>query len=402
MNEADKKSSPKAVVVIIPVVVGAAALAVLMGIVVCLVRRNRRRTKRSSEAVYASVSDNFTNEESLQYSLATLQAATDNFSDDNLLGEGGFGGVYKGTLPDGQEIAVKRLSRTSVQGVQEFKNEMVLVAKLQHRNLVRMLGFCVEGEEKLLVYEFLLNKSLDYFLFDPERQRELDWIQRYKIILGIARGMLYLHEESRLTIIHRDLKASNILLDLDMVPKISDFGMARIFGDEETHELTSRIVGTYGYMSPEYAMRGQFSVKSDVYSFGVLVLEIISGKRNASFGSSDYAEDLVSYAWKLWQEGTPLELMDATLRTSFATNEVVRCIHLALLCVQTVPEERPTMERIVLILNSHSISLPLPRDPAYFCQMKMDPWSSSAAEQSSNQSTPFTANDVTVSELEPR
>ncbi|KAK0579377.1 hypothetical protein LWI29_025359 [Acer saccharum] len=158
---------------------------------------------------------------------------------------GGFGEVYKGVLPNGQEIAVKRLSKRSGQGVEEFKNEVVVVAKLQHRNLVRLQGFCLEGEEKILVYEFVPNKSLDYFLFDLEKQRQLDWNTRYKIIGGIARGILYLHEDSRLRIIHRDLKASNVLLDGDMNPKIADFGMARIFGVDQTQGNTNRIVGTY-------------------------------------------------------------------------------------------------------------------------------------------------------------
>ncbi|KAG8635253.1 hypothetical protein MANES_16G013900v8 [Manihot esculenta] len=200
---------------------------------------------------------------SLQFDLSTLTIATKNFSDDNKLGEGGFGQVYKGTLPDGQEIAVKRLSRSSVQGAREFKNEVLLLAKLQHRNLVKLRGFCLEVQEKILVYEFVPNKSLDDFLFDPEKRGQLDWRRRYKIIEGIAKGCLYLHEDSRPRVIHRDLKASNILLDKDMNPKISDFGMARIFGVDQTHADTSRIARTLGYMPPEYAMHGLFSVKSD-------------------------------------------------------------------------------------------------------------------------------------------
>ncbi|KAM7465170.1 hypothetical protein LguiB_012732 [Lonicera macranthoides] len=182
--------------------------------------------------------------QSLQFDLGTIQAATNNFSDENKIGEGGFGMVYKGTLTDGQEIAVKRLSKSSRQGAEEFKNEVVLVAKLQHRNLVRLLGFCLEGEEKILIYEYVPNKSLDYFLFDPKKQGQLDWSRRYKIIEGIAKGILYLHEDSRLRIIHRDLKASNILLDAEMNAKVSDFGMARIFGVDQTQGNTNRIVGT--------------------------------------------------------------------------------------------------------------------------------------------------------------
>uniref|UniRef100_A0ABL6UV73 Protein kinase domain-containing protein n=1 Tax=Cannabis sativa TaxID=3483 RepID=A0ABL6UV73_CANSA len=200
-------------------------------------------TKRAKKKyTLAKDGDDITTPESLQFDLATIEAATNKFS--AKLGEGGFGEVYKGKLPNGQEIAVKRLSKGSGQGTEEFKNEVVVLAKLQHRNLVRLLGFCLEGKETLLVYEFVPNKSLDYFLFDTDRQGELTWQLRYKIIGGIARGILYLHEDSQLRIIHRDLKASNILLDAEMNSKISDFGMARMFDVDQTRGNTNRIVGT--------------------------------------------------------------------------------------------------------------------------------------------------------------
>ncbi|KAF5183143.1 S-receptor-like serine/threonine-protein kinase, partial [Thalictrum thalictroides] len=227
------------------------------------------------------------------YSLQDIVAATNNFSSEDKLGEGGFGPVFKGKLPCGKEVAVKRLSRKSGQGLEEFKNEIILIAKLQHRNLVRLLGYCVEGEEKILLYEYLPNKSLDAFIFANTKE-QLKWRKRLNIIEGIARGLLYLHRDSRLRIIHRDLKASNILLDEEMNPKISDFGMAKIFGGNENQGNTNRVVGTYGYMAPEYAMEGLFSVKSDVYSFGVLLLEIVSGKKN-QFRHPDYAMNLIGY-----------------------------------------------------------------------------------------------------------
>ncbi|XP_028787879.1 cysteine-rich receptor-like protein kinase 19 [Neltuma alba] len=292
------------------------------------------------------------------------ELATDNFSVENKLGEGGFGPVYKGRLSSGREIAVKRLSMDSGQGDSEFKNEVSLVAKLQHRNLVKLLGFSLERKERLLVYEFLPNKSLDYLLFDPIKRTHLDWETRYKIIGGIGRGILYLHEDSRLRIIHRDLKASNILLDEEMNPKISDFGMAKLFSINQTQSNTSRIVGTYGYMAPEYAMHGQFSIKSDVFSFGVLVLEIVSGKRNNTNFHEEKAHDLLSFAWKNWREGTASNTIDSLLIDG-SRKEMIRCIHIGLLCVQEDIADRPTMANVALMLSSHSFSLPLPSQPAF-------------------------------------
>ncbi|XP_050288748.1 cysteine-rich receptor-like protein kinase 10 [Quercus robur] len=340
--------------------------------------------------------------ESLQFDFATIEAATNKFSDDNKLGEGGFGQVYKGILPNGQEIAVKRLSRSSGQGAGEFKNEVVLVAKLQHRNLVRLLGFCLEGEEKILVYEFVPNKSLDYFLYEPERHGKLEWSKRYKIIGGIARGMLYLHEDSRLRIIHRDLKASNVLLDEDMSPKISDFGMAKIFGVDQTQGNTSRVVGTFGYMSPEYVMHGQFSTKSDVYSFGVLILVILSGKKNTSFYQSDGPVDLLSFAWKHWKDGTLLEFLDPTLADSYLRNEVIRCLHIGLLCVQENPVDRPTMASIVVMLNSYSITLPSPQNPAYFRTEQSMPLVELESDKSKRKSMPLSVSEASITEVYPR
>ncbi|CAO2832327.1 unnamed protein product [Amaranthus hypochondriacus] len=312
-----------------------------------------------------NVQDYLMTVESLQYDFTTLQYATNNFSDFLKIGEGGFGVVYKGTLPNGQDIAVKRLSKDSPQGAEQFKNEVVFVAKLQHRNLVRLLGFCLTPDEKLLVYEFVTNKSLDLFLFEKETQGTLDWSARYKIIHGIARGMLYLHEDSRLKIIHRDLKASNILLDADMNPKISDFGLAKNFAVNQKQDQTSRLAGTLGYMAPEYVEYGEISTKSDVYSFGVLVIEIITGKK-ISHRHSLVAENLLTYVWRHWREGTPFEVIDTSLGASYSDIEVLRCLHIGLLCVQGDIEGRPTMLSIVSYLNSSlDLQLPTPQQPAH-------------------------------------
>nr|ALF95902.1 serine-threonine kinase STK6 [Cocos nucifera] len=349
--------------------------------------------------------------ESLLLDISTLRAATANFSEENKLGEGGFGAVYKGLLPDGREIAVKRLSTSSSQGFGELRNELVLVAKLQHRNLVRLLGVCMEEQEKLLVYEYLPNRSLDTILFDPKKREQLNWGKRNKIIGGIARGLLYLHEESQLKIIHRDLKASNILLDADLNPKISDFGLARIFGGDQTQGTTSRVVGTFGYMAPEYAMHGQISIKSDVYSFGVLVLEIVTGRKNGGFSNSEYAEDIVNYVWERWVKGTILEILDPSLTNHCPRSEVLRCVHIGLLCVQENPSDRPNMSQIVVMFNSNSVSLQAPSKPA-FCigRSGMDSGaysneynlSGGTHDQSSSKSIPASPNEVSITELEPR
>ncbi|KAK7302661.1 hypothetical protein RJT34_13554 [Clitoria ternatea] len=328
----------------------------------------------------------------------TITIATNNFSEENKLGEGGFGIVYRGRLMEGQEIAVKRLSKNSGQGVEEFKNEVKLIVKLQHRNLVRLFGCCIEMDEKLLVYEYLENRSLDSILFDKGKKHILDWKRRFNIICGIARGLLYLHHDSRFRIVHRDLKASNILLDGEMNPKISDFGMARIFGTEQTEANTLRVVGTYGYMAPEYAMDGNFSVKSDVFSFGVLVLEIISGKKNRGFYYSDTDMNLLGNAWRQWNDGSALELVDSSVGDSYSPSEVLRCIHVGLLCVQERAEDRPTMSSVMLMLSSEASLMPQPRNPGF--SMGRNPAETDSSSSKKDES--WSVNQVTVTLLNAR
>ncbi|KAL6642581.1 hypothetical protein ACP70R_020762 [Stipagrostis hirtigluma subsp. patula] len=293
--------------------------------------------------------------------------ATNNFSEENKLGQGGFGAVYKGQFPEGLEIAVKRLASQSGQGYIEFKNEVQLIAKLQHRNLVRLLGCCSQGEEKLLVYEYLPNKSLDFFIFDENKRALLDWYKLLAIIEGIAHGLLYLHKHSRLRIIHRDLKPSNILLDREMNPKISDFGLAKIFSSDNIEgNATRRVVGTYGYMAPEYASDGLFSIKSDVFSFGVLTLEILSGKRNSDRHQCGDFINLLGYAWTLWEDGKWIELVDASFDPICHSTEMIRCMNIALLCVQENAVDRPTMSDVVAMLSNKTMILAKPKYPAYF------------------------------------
>ncbi|KAK3433288.1 hypothetical protein EUGRSUZ_D00895 [Eucalyptus grandis] len=311
----------------------------------------------------------------------TVAAATSNFSSANELGQGGFGSVYKGVTNDGTEIAVKRLSKYSGQGNEEFKNEVRLIAKLQHRNLVKILGCCIQEDEKLLIYEYLPNKSLDSLLFasfmdnnvevipkiglDETKRSLLDWEKRYEIAYGVARGLMYLHQDSTLRIIHRDLKVSNVLLDVALNPKISDFGLARICGGDQIEGKTKRVVGTYGYMAPEYAMQGQFSIKSDVYSYGVLLLEIITGQRNSGCYHMNPFCYLIGHVWELWKGGKCMDIVDKSIGNTYSEEIVSRCIQIGLLCVQRYASDRPTMSTVVFMLGNADVVLPFPKQPAF-------------------------------------
>uniref|UniRef100_A0A7N2RAN1 Uncharacterized protein n=1 Tax=Quercus lobata TaxID=97700 RepID=A0A7N2RAN1_QUELO len=388
--------------VIIIVVASVAFVVLIVSICICVYLRVSSPMEKAAE----NIDDEISSVESLQFDFSTISAATDDFSEANKLGQGGFGAVYKGMLYNGQDVAVKRLSTNSGQGDLEFKNEVLLVAKLQHRNLVRLLGFCMERNERLLIYEFVPNTSLDHFLFDPIKRVHLNWEKRYKIIGGIARGLLYLHEDSRLRIIHRDLKASNILLDEEMNAKISDFGMAKLFYWIKLNQIQAE----FGYMALEYTMHGQFSVKSDVFSFGVLVLEIVSGQKNNCFRNGENVEDLLSYAWKNWREGIASHIIDPTLRHS-STIEIMRCIHIGLLCVQENVTNRPTMALIVLMLNSYSITLPVPSQPAFFMHSNIESDKSSnwelnlevaRSDHSKGHNVQHSANEASITELYPR
>ncbi|KAJ7946880.1 G-type lectin S-receptor-like serine/threonine-protein kinase [Quillaja saponaria] len=355
-----RRKKKEALVLIISLTL--AGMLVLVSVMYLVRKRNKERKKN------ARVGSRIHREEPELplFDIVEILEATNKFSADNKIGEGGFGPVYKGKLVDGQEVAVKRLSRTSKQGISEFMNEVRLVTNLQHRNLVRVLGGCIEGNERILVYEYMSNKSLDNFIFDPRRSSTLNWKKRHDIVMGIARGLLYLHQDSRLTIIHRDLKTSNVLLDSRFNAKISDFGMAHTFRGDQSEAKTKRIAGTYGYMPPEYAINGRFSAKSDVFSFGVIVLEILSGIKNKNFDHPDHHQNLLGQAWILWKERRPLEFMDSNSDHSYVPSELLRCMHVGLLCVQKFPDDRPTMLSVVFMLGNDSMILLEPKEPGFF------------------------------------
>ncbi|XP_050218663.2 uncharacterized protein LOC126669274 [Mercurialis annua] len=402
-SELDESSSSKKRRVLVATLVSSAGCFLLILCICLFIKNKRRNQKKNAQSKWENNADESysidNHDEDLElphFDFIVVARATNNFSFNGMLGEGGFGPVYKGILRDGQEVAVKRLSKESRQGLHEFMNELKCIAKLQHRNLVKLLGYCIYQDERMLIYEYMPNKSLDCYIFDDNQSKLLDWNVRFRIIVGISRGLLYLHQDSRLRIIHRDLKLSNILLDKELNPKISDFGMARIFGGNETAANTKRVVGTYGYMSPEYAIDGLFSMKSDVFSYGVLVLEIISGQRNRGFTHPDHELNLVGHAWKLFKEGRYLELIDASATETCNLSEVVRAMHVGLLCVQHNPEDRPNMSLVVLMLSSEG-PLPEPKEPGFFTDRKLFEGESPSTKQNLN-----SVNELTITLIDAR
>ncbi|KAI8000731.1 putative LRR receptor-like serine/threonine-protein kinase [Camellia lanceoleosa] len=334
------------------------------------------------------------------FTFRQIKAATNNFDDNNKIGEGGFGSVYKGILLDGTLIAVKQLSSKSKQGNREFVNEIGMISGLQHPNLVRLYGCCIEGNRLLLVYEYMENNSLARALFGPkEWQLNLGWRTRLRICIGIARGLAFLHEESRLKIVHRDIKATNVLLDGDLNPKISDFGLAKLTEDDNTH-ISTRVAGTIGYMAPEYALWGYLTNKADVYSFGVVALEIAAGKDNMKFRPSDQYVCLLDWALVLQQKGCLIELVDPKLGPDFDKEEAIKMIKIALLCTNPSPALRPAMSAVVSMLEGHLDIQDLVMDPSiYGDEYRFRPLKDKYDElqlQSSNEAQTHTDSMVTT------
>ncbi|KAL5575451.1 hypothetical protein UlMin_017150 [Ulmus minor] len=356
------------------------------------------KKKRNSGQAQRDIDGNLL-ENIRSFSYNELRSASDDFHPSNKLGRGGFGTVYKATLKSGLQVAVKTLSAQSKQGVNEFLTEINTISNVKHPNLVELIGCCVHGANRILVYEYLENNSLDRALLGSRGGNiKLDWGKRSAICMGIARGLSYLHEELEPHIVHRDIKASNILLDKDCNPKIGDFGLAKLFPDNITH-ISTRIAGTTGYLAPEYALGGQLTLKADVYSFGVLILEIVSGRSSSkeNWGGSEQ-KLLLEWAWQLHEEGRLLELVDPELK-EFPKEEVIRYVKVAFFCAQAAASRRPLMSQVLemlsrnIKLNENQLTA-----PGFFQDSKFGEASSSKTGSTSNMSSV----PITITEVKPR
>ncbi|XP_057950095.1 cysteine-rich receptor-like protein kinase 2 [Malania oleifera] len=369
-----------------------------MAVYICKQRKlQKRRASNDVKKWVKTVPNN-----SIHFKFSVIEKATEHFANANKLGQGGFGTVYKGALADGREIAVKRLFFNNKHRAQNFYNEINIISSVQHNNLVRLLGCSCSGPESLLVYEFLPNQSLDRFIFDPNRGKTLNWEKRHKIIIGTAEGLVHLHENSNIRIIHRDIKASNILLDSRFCAKIADFGLARSFKADESH-INTAIAGTLGYMAPEYIAYGQLTERADVYGFGVLLLEIITGRQNNR--RENFEESLITIVsfiklcifsdisisiilqfpglimlgeqvWQHFQQHTAEEVFDPNLMLqdlpgSYTTNEILRVVQIGLLCIQETPSLRPTMSKALHMLRNKKDELPTPMKPPFMGEETM-------------------------------
>ncbi|XP_015890270.1 cold-responsive protein kinase 1 isoform X2 [Ziziphus jujuba] len=337
------------------------------------------------------------------FSFNELRSATDNFHTRNKIGRGGFGTVYKGILKNGVEVAVKTLSAQSKQGAREFLTEIKTIANVRHPNLVELIGCCVQGANRILVYEYLENNSLDHALLGSRSENtKLDWRKRSGICMGTARSLAYLHEELVPHIVHRDIKASNILLDKDFNPKIGDFGLAKLFPDDITH-ISTRIAGTTGYLAPEYALGGQLTIKADVYSFGVLILEIVSGRSSAkeNWGGTQQ-KLLLEWAWQLHEEGRLLELVDQEMG-EYPEEEVIRYMKTAFFCTQAAANRRPMMSQVVDML-SRNIRLNEKQltAPGLFQDSRREPSLKKSTDDTTSTSHQMSSVPVTITQVTPR
>ncbi|XP_076893050.1 cysteine-rich receptor-like protein kinase 2 [Bidens hawaiensis] len=357
---------------IIGIVVSVFSSVVVLAVafqIVLYIKKHRYIKHRRNGSYDAEEMVKTLNDISLNFKYSTIEKATENWNESNKLGQGGYGTVYKGVLSDGREIAVKRLFLNNRFRATDFYNEVNIISSVEHKNLVRLLGCSCSGPESILVYEYLPNMSLDLFIFDEIEGRELSWEKRFNIIIGISEGLVYLHKNTKNRIIHRDIKASNILLDLRFRPKIAYFGLARSFQDDKSH-ISTAIVGTLGYMAQEYLARGHLTEKTDVYSFGVLLLEVVTGLANNISKTTEYTDNLVSMAWKHFKQGRVEEIFDPNLMMHIQPNikfqkEAIKVVHVALLCIQEAPSLRPSMSAALKMLAVNDEPLPAPSNPPF-------------------------------------
>ncbi|KAL4577877.1 hypothetical protein LXL04_013992 [Taraxacum kok-saghyz] len=369
------------------VVGGVGGLMILLILILLWYRRSRKRTSPGNSLYGATELQG-----PMTYSYNDLKKATKDFREENKLGEGGFGDVYKGTVKGGNIVAVKKLAIGSAKD--NFDSEVRVISNVHHRNLIRLLGCCSKGPELLLVLEYMENGSLEKYLYG-EKRGNLSWKQRYDIIFGTARGLAYLHEQYHVTIIHRDIKPSNILLDTDFQPKIADFGLARLLPEDKTH-ISTRFAGTMGYTAPEYAIHGQLSEKVDTYSFGIVVLEIISGKRCTDVPNESAGDQyLLEHAWNLYETRMHLKLVDETLNPNdYKEEEIKKVIEIALMCTQSPVSVRPTMSEVVMLLSDRSrVQNPPSRQNVNFTDIRIQ------VENSTSTTLSMSNADATITEL---
>ncbi|XP_071690983.1 cysteine-rich receptor-like protein kinase 2 [Rutidosis leptorrhynchoides] len=370
-----RKNKGKMIAIVSAVVSSMVILVVALLIGLYVWRRRWIQQKRTGSYDAKKLAKILT-DSSLNFKYSTIEKATGSWDDSNKLGEGGFGTVYKGVLPDGREIAVKRLFFNNKFRAADFYNEVNMISSVEHKNLVRLLGCSCSGPESFLVYEYLPNMSLDRFIFDAIKGKELNWEKRFEIIIGTTEGLVYLHENNKTRIIHRDIKAANILLDLRLRAKIADFGLARSFQENMSH-ISTAIAGTLGYMAPEYLALGQLTEKADIYSYGVLLLEIVTGIQNNRSKNSEYSDSLVAIAWRHFKQGTVEEILDPNimLHTYPKHNfkkEAIKVVHVGLLCTQEVPSLRPSISMALKMLVKDDEPLPAPSNPPFIDGNEID------------------------------
>ncbi|KAI7742622.1 hypothetical protein M8C21_029580 [Ambrosia artemisiifolia] len=371
---ASTSSSNTGMIIAIVVSVVSSVVVFVIVLIIAIYVRKRRYVQQKRKGYYdVEKMAKILNDSSLNFKYSAIEKATENWDEANKLGQGGFG---TGVLSDGREIAVKRLFFNNKFRAADFYNEVNMISSIEHKNLVRLLGCNCSGPESILVYEYLPNMSLDLFIFDEIKGKELGWERRFEIMIGVAEGLVYLHENSKTRIIHRDIKASNILLDLRLRAKIADFGLARSFQGDKSH-ISTAIAGTLGYMAPEYLARGQLTEKVDVYSFGVLILEVVTAIENNRSKTTEYTDSIVSTAWKHFKQGTVEKIFDPNLMMHIYPNinfqkDAIRVVHVGLLCTQESPCLRPSMSTTLKMLAKTDEPLPVPSKPPFIDENTME------------------------------